>query len=267
MLGDNQIRIIKSLQRGAAIGAIFVTLSACQTTTSSVLDTQAQNAPMDVVQQALFESAREAEKTNNYEQAAAVYGRLYDHRQNDPKVLAAFIRNMRYSGHALDITRFIEDGPQHMLDNSHVKFEFAKALLAAGRKDAALQKLSEVAREMPNNWQVYSATGITLDALEQYSQALQAYGRALQLSPNNAVVLNNMAMSLAMSGKLAQATKTLERAAGIDRKHPHIRQNLALLYAIDGKLDRARALSAMDLDLGDVDTNLSFYRRFEGGVK
>ncbi|MBL4615595.1 MAG: tetratricopeptide repeat protein [Magnetovibrio sp.] len=257
----------KSILRGVTLGAILVVMTACQTTLSGGPDTRAQKTPLDVVQQTLFESAREAELANNYEQAAAVYGRLFERRYNDPAVLAAFIRNMRYSGRSREITSYVEDKTQHLLGDATVKFEFAKALLSAGRKDESLQVLSKVATLMPNNWQVYSATGVTLDALERYQQASQAYARALQVSPNNPVVLNNLAMSLAMSGKLAEATKTLERAAGIDRQHPHIRQNLALLYAIDGKIERARALAAMDLDLGELETNLSFYRRFEKGPK
>jgi len=56
----------------------------------------------------------------------------------------------------------------------------------------------------------------------------------------------------------------LEKAAGINRTNMHVRQNLALLYAINGDVDRARALASMDLGLSDLETNLSFYRRFEG---
>lgn len=242
-----------------------MTLTACETTqTSKVSTTQAQTNPMDGVQRALYEAAREAENNNNYEQAAAVYGRLFERRHDDPVVLASFIRNMRYSDRAAEIANFVEGKTQHLLGDQHVKFEFAKALLAAGRKQASLKALTEATAQMPDNWQVYSATGITLDAMARYDEALDAYAQALQLSPDNAVVMNNLAMSQAMSGQLAQGIRTLERAAAIDRKHPHIRQNLALLYAIDGRMEQARALAAMDLDLGDLETNLSFYRRFEG---
>jgi len=260
--------IVSPSLRAAVLGTALAVLAACQTTGTTAPETQAQGGgPMDGTQLTLYESARDAEAKRNYEQAAAVYGRLFERRHDDPIVLAAFIRNMRYSDRAVEITGYVENKTQHLLGDVNVKFEFAKALLAAGRKQESLSQLVEVEALMPGNWQVYSAKGITLDALERYAEAQQAYAQALAVSPKNAVVMNNKAMSLATWGRLAEAIKTLEAAAGINRTHPHIRQNLALLYAIDGNMDRAHALAAMDLDVSDLETNLSFYRRFEGAAK
>jgi len=256
--------VLGAILRAVFVGGALVTLVGCETTGDAGAAAQPGQIQMDSVQKTLYEAAREAELSNNYEMAASVYGRLYEQRTDDPLVLSAFVRNMRYSGRSREIIEYLQANTQHLLDHAQVKFEYAKALLAAGRKTEALTTLNQVQVQAPGDWRVLSAQGITLDALGRYDEAISTYTAALKLSPDNVVVMNNMAMSQAMSGKLAAAISTLERAAGINRTNTHVRQNLALLYAINGDVDRARALAAMDLDISDVETNLSFYRRFEG---
>jgi len=255
---------VRTLARMTAIGGVITILAGCETTSQSVAGGQDGLYESGGVQKTLFEAAREAEKAKTYETAAGIYGRLYEVRPHDPNVLAAFVRNMRYSGRSREVVGYVESKTPHMLTDFGVKFEYAKALLTARRKNDALVALNEVNAQKPGDWQVYSAIGITHDALGQYGEAITAYRGALELSPGNVVVMNNMAMSQAMSGHLADAIGTLEKAAGINRTNMHVRQNLALLYAINGDVDRARALASMDLGLSDLETNLSFYRRFEG---
>lgn len=258
----------KRLIRGACVGAALLTLGACQSATLGGQDLTADGqAPMDTTQSTLLSAAHEAEAGNKYDVAANAYGRLYERRPQDAQVLTGFIRTMRYSGNAAEVVGYVESNTQHLMGDVWVKFEYAKALLAAGQKDKALATLYEVSALMDDNWQVHSAMGVANDALGQFSQAIAAYGMALRLSPNNVVVMNNMAMSQAMSGQLETAIATLERAADINRSNTHVRQNLALLYAVNGEVDKARTLSAMDLENADIETNLSFYRRFEGLVK
>jgi len=100
--------------------------------------------------------------------------------------------------------------------------------------------------------------------LGRYDEAIAAYMAALKQAHDNVGVLNNMAMSQARTGQLTSAIATQERAAGINRTNTHVTQNLALLDAINGDVEPAQASAAMDLDVSDVETNLSFYRRFEG---
>lgn len=250
--------------RGAVLGALVFVLGACQTTQA----TKPQDAPMDAVQQTLFQSAREAEMTNKYDMAANAYGRLMEHRPNDPTVLANFMRNMRYSGYANQALVYLNTNAEPgLLVDPEVRFEKGKALLASGKVLEALDEMANLRNENPNDWRIHSAIGIANDALERFGEALASYQAALRLSPNNEVVMNNMAMSYAMVGRLRDGIDMLERAAVVNRSNTQIRQNLALLYAINGDLDRARALAAMDLDTGELETNLSFYRRFEGSQR
>ena len=253
-----------TVMRGAVLGALFFVVAACQTTGAS----KSKDEPLDPVQQTLLQSAREAELTNKYDLAANAYARLMEHRSNDPRILSSLLRNLRYSGYAtqgLDYLRRQAD--PSLLSDPDVRFEKGKSLLAAGQILEALEEMAALRNENPNDWRVHSAMGITFDALERFTEALDSYQAALRLSPNNEVVMNNMAMSYAMVGRLRDGIDTLERAAVLNRSNTQIRQNLALLYAINGDIDRAKALAAMDLDKGELETNLTFYRRFEGSQR
>jgi len=247
-----------------AVGACTTT-GAGKTTGSNAL--QAQQPEMTGAQQTLFRAGEEAENEHKYDVAANAYGRLFERRNNDPKILTAFIRTMRYSNRSREIIDYVDSKTQHLFGDPNVKFEYAKALIAAGHKTEATSVLREVSQLLPGNWQVVSAMGIAFDSMGAFPQAIASYKEALRLSPNNVVVMNNMAMSQAMMGQLSLAISTLEGAATINRSNTHVRQNLALLYAVRGDVDKARALAAMDLNAGDLETNLSFYRRFEGAAQ
>lgn len=263
MAGDSRNLPFMKIMRTACAGAVLLVLAACETTGGAAPETAA-GPVMDGVERAMLESGREAETAKEYEKAAAIYGRLYERRHDDAAILSAFIRNMRYSGRAKEVTAYVERTSQHLMGDVAVNFEYAKALLSAGRKRESLDFLTKAKAAMPNNWQVLSAIGIAHDGLEEFTLAQNAYAAALRLAPGNPVVLNNLAMSLAMDGKLDEAIATLEQAAARNRTSPQIRQNLALLYAVNGDFDRARTLAAMDLDKNNLENNLSFYRRFEG---
>lgn len=251
--------------RGCVL-SVAVWVGACTVpggvTTSGV---DAQIAEMDTAERTLWATGMEAEGAHNYENAVSAFGNLYERRPGDVSILVALLRNLRYGGRAVEAVNFVEQRVSAQLTNADVKFEYAKALLDSGRKADAIKVLHEVAAAMPDHWQVYSAIGIANDALGQFDVAIGAYAQALKLSPDNVVVMNNLAISQAMAGQLQAAIRTLETAASINRSNTHVRQNLALLYAANGEPEKARALAAMDLDTGDLETNLSFYRRFGGG--
>lgn len=266
--------LVRKFVVGALLASVLVSVSACQTTSSGQTTNSGkkpmsgrqndQNQDMNSGQHILLRAGQDAETEHKYDVAANAYGRLFEQRSNDPDVLANFIRTMRYSDRAPEIVRYVETKTQHLMDDVNVKFEYGKALLAAGKKSKALRVLQEVSLRRVANWKVDSAIGIAYDALGQFPNAILSYRKALEISPNNVVVMNNMAMSQAMAGALNEAIATLEEAANINRSNVHVRQNLALLYAVKGDINKARALASMDLSKIDTENNLSFYRRFEG---
>lgn len=260
-------RMMRACMLGVAV-SLAVSLGACTTVGSGGSGPTSEAALAEAAklaaERALWASGVEAEGAHNYEGAIGAFSNLYERTPDDVEVLKALIRNMRYAGRAADAVGFVERRARHLLEDVGVKFEYAKAQLAAGRKVNALNTLRAVATLMPDQWQVHSAMGIAYDSIGQFDKAIAAYENALRLSPENAIIMNNLAMSQAMAGQLQAAIQTLEAAALVNRANTHVRQNLALLYAANGENAKARALAAMDLDSGDLETNLSFYRRFGG---
>lgn len=263
-LGGN---VIHRYLKASVVGASLLALSACQTTAPTpslqVSGDDTQTREMDGAQLTLLRTAQQAQAAHNHEAAANAYGRLFRLRSTDANVLMNFIRSMRYSGRAGEIIRYLEDNPSRLMEVPTVQFEYAKALIASGEYAKATLELQKSKQAMPNDWRVHSAMGIAHAALEQQKQALSSFHRALSLSPKNVSVLNNLAMAHASAGELEAAIDHLVRAARIDRRHAQVRQNLALLYAIRGDGDEARLLAAMDLDAEDLESNLSFYNRFQ----
>lgn len=273
MMGEGALSVtfghLRHILRATGLAAMLAGVAACQTiATPSPADTVAESGQgaLNGVDQSLWTSARDAERANRYDQAVGALGNLYQRHASDPRVVAALVRNLRYNGQAETAVELVERDAVDLLSDPDLKFEYAKALLAAGRGQQAQQTFRDLTQVMADNWRLYSAIGISHDALGQYPDAISAYQTALRLSPNNSVVMNNLAMSQAMSGQLQAAIGTLEAAAGFNRTNPHIRQNLALLYAVNGEEDKAKALAAMDLSTRDLETNLSFYRRFGGAI-
>lgn len=273
MMGEGALSVtfghLRHILRATGLAAMLTGVAACQTIgTPPPTDAVAgrEQAALNGVDQSLWKSALDAERASRYDQAVGALGNLYQRHASDPRVVAALVRNLRYNSQAEAAVELVERGATDLLSDPDLKFEYAKALLASGRIQQALPAFRDLTQVMADNWQLHSAIGIAFDALGQYPEAISAYQTALQLSPNNPVVMNNLAMSQAMSGQLQAAIGTLETAAGFNRTNPHIRQNLALLYAVNGEEEKAKALAAMDLSTRDLETNLSFYRRFGGAI-
>ena len=218
----------------------------------------------NIIESAMLKAAVEAEQQNNFDAAAGYYARLLRLKPDDIETAVLLGRNLRYSGSANKAADVFSELSKSNPDNTTIKLEHAKALIALGEFGAALPLLNSVIISDGNNWQAFSALGITYDSLGNYKMAEKSFSTALSVSPNNPVVMNNMAMSLAQAGRIKEAISTLEKAAALNRASPHIRQNLALLYGINGDREKAKTLASMDLDPKEVETNTSFYRRFEG---
>ncbi len=227
-------------------------------------NTQTLGEQQDGIMSTLMTAAADAENKRNYESAARFYARILESKPNDPTVLVALSRNLRYASSPTNAVSLMEAEAGKHFEHPGVTLEHGKALLASGREADAIIKLQDAVQVAPKNWEAHSALGIALDATGAFARAQQSFRHALLLDPENAFVLNNLAMSLALSGNMDLAVSTLERAAVLNRNNAQIRQNLALLYGVQGNTEKARALAAMDLDASEVESNLTFYRRFEG---
>ena len=220
-----------------------------------------------VIESALLRAASDAEKRNNFDAAVGYYSRLLQAKPYDRDITIGLARNLRYVGQSASAADVLLELSRRQPDDEEIMLERAKALIASGGHNQALALLGDVISMNRNNWQAFSARGIAYDSLKNYKMAEKSFLEALAISPDNPAVLNNLAMSLAQAGRIKKAIATLERAALINRGSPQIRQNLALLYGISGDKEKAKSLAVMDLDQKEVETNASFYQRFDGAIQ
>ena len=198
----------------------------------------------------------------NYPAAVNYYQSLYSRDRDNMEALLGLARNLRYIGSAPQAVTMLREGMgTGRAEETLLRAELGKALVAAGQPAQAIASLTETAEMIPDDWEVLSALGIAYDLNGNPEKAHESYRKALAISPNNISVINNLALSLALSGSIREGIDLLVRAAELPDAVAHIRQNLALMYAMLGDLDRAQALAEHDLPPEMVQHNVAFYQR------
>jgi len=200
----------------------------------------------DTLSDALWELAKGAEETNDYEKAASYYDRLYERHTQNKSALLGYTRNLRYLGLAKDAIKALQSWESENTDLD-VKIELGKAQLAASLINDALITFTQIVENDPTRWEAYSALGIIYDRIKDFKAAHVSYQRALELSPDNISVKNNFALSLSQNGKIDRAIAMLEKIIEDNQAGPQTRQNLALLFGLNGEFKKAYALSLTDL--------------------
>lgn len=252
-------KLKSSIIKAGAVLLLIASLGGC-----AGFGQKSVNQDDDTIASALLEAAIDAEKKNNFDAAAGHYSRLLQKNPDNYDIATALARNLRYGGNASSAVNLLSEISKRNPENVEINMEYAKSLIASGGYSDALVVLGNIIKFDSGNWRALSAQGIAYDSLGNHMMAEKSFSEALLISPDNPVVMNNLAMSLAQAGNLKKAISTLEMAATINRASQQIRQNLALLYGINGDEEKAKSLAVMDLDPKEVDTNISFYHRFDG---
>ncbi len=206
-------------------------------------------------------AAATSQEKFDYESAAKYYQNLYNRDANDMEALLGLVRNLRYIGSAARSLAILEEAMPIHPDVFALRAEYAKSLVASGQAEDAVNTLSGLLEEVPDDWELLSALGIAYDLTDNSGQAEQAYRAALEVAPRNKIIINNLALSLALSGKIDDGIAMLEEATADGFSTPHIRQNLALMYAMKGNILAARRLAEQDLPEELVENNIKYYER------
>ena len=209
----------------------------------------------------LRDAAIVAHQSFDYEAAATHYRSLYERDPGDTEALLGVARNLRYlgsSGEAIDV--MVKGIADHGQIPAFV-LELAKSQITARQFDEASETLELAAKLLPDNWDVFSTTGIFHDYVGEFDTAQAAYHAALELSPNNVAVVNNLALSLAQSGKLDDGIAILVKLLNDRKSTPHTRQNLAMLYALSGDIKNAEKLARQDLPADAAVENLTTFQQ------
>jgi tetratricopeptide (TPR) repeat protein len=112
--------------------------------------------------------------------------------------------------------------------NVHDPVENGRALLVTGQYGLAIDALSRVLHDDPNNPRTLTLLAEAYDRLHRYDLADRYHGEALRVDPNFVAALNNWGFSYLVRGDKARAVGLLERAAAVKQDHPVVAANLRL---------------------------------------
>lgn len=158
------------------------------------------------------------------------------------------------AGAAEDLELVISNSPEPETD---WVLQLASYYSLDERPRKAIQLITEVVKEEPENWRALRQRGDALLSIGKHKEAIADYEAALKLTDEDSGLLNNLAWVLATSPKddlrdgkraIELATKACEMT---DYKEAHILSTLASGYAEQGDFETARKWSAKAVELGE----------------
>jgi Flp pilus assembly protein TadD len=141
--------------------------------------------------------------------------------------------------------------------------KLGKAQLAAGDPVGASETLQRGLELNPQDAQLHSILGATLDQQTKHGEAREHHQAALALAPNDMSIMNNLGMSYALQGKLTEAEGILRKAMAHpnSKATPRVRQNLALVVGLQGRFDEAKQIASEDLPPDQVQANMAYLQQ------
>lgn len=106
--------------------------------------------------------------------------------------------------------------------------ERGRGLVASGQYGLAIDELSKVVHDDPQNVRAINLLAVTYAHLKRFDLADRYHEQALQIDPNSVAALNNLGYSFLARGDTARAIGLLERAAALKGGNPLVTANLAL---------------------------------------
>ena len=103
-----------------------------------------------------------------------------------------------------------------------------KALLVTGQYGLAIDALSCVLHDDPNNVRALNLIAEAYDRLHRYDLADRYHAEALEIDPNSVAALNNWGFSYLVRGNKTRAVELLERAEAVKGDQPVVLANLKL---------------------------------------
>ena len=121
--------------------------------------------------------------------------------------------------------------------------DFQKALEHFRRQDysSALQVLSSMETQFPNDFDIQHLLAIVLDLKNQPQEANLHFRKAVELNPNSATAYTNYGASLMRLGKPEQAVLQFKRAVALEPGHATASFNLGTIFLGQGKPEEARS--------------------------
>jgi Flp pilus assembly protein TadD len=221
------IKINRTLPLLAAT-AMLLTLTACQTTSSST------GARVDAALD------RAAQEQGTPAANLATLERAYKRDSDNPETATQYGRALREAGRLqrslVVLAPFADDGKKF----PQAKIEYAATHAAMGNYDDAIDYANAAITLRPESGQAHHILGVALDAKGNHPLAEQSFRKALETWEGDpAPVLNNLGLNLAAQGYIDQAIDTLRQAMATAPNRTEIERNLRIVSALQPRAHAA----------------------------
>ncbi len=146
---------------------------------------------------------------------------------------------------------------------NQAKFEKAVQLLKSEDYKGALNLLTELVKEFPENADYYSERGVVFFHVRKKKEAIKDMDKAVELEPHKSYRYSSRAYILGHYGKTEAAITDYEKAIELDPEDAIAHNNLGLLQEQQGYKNKAKtnftkadSLAGNNTDTGRADLNI-----------
>lgn len=215
------------------------------------------------VQDTLVESAKAAEKKNDFGQAADIYRQILIKDGNNKDIILALADAVRRKGDYDEAISIYENLIKKDGTNLAAQEGKGLALLSKGDFETPTNIFLDVLKADGKRWKSLNAVGILFSTRNMYAESEKYFEEALRHNPSGISIKNNLGLVQALNKQYAKAVNTLLDAASntsvdsLDRKRVEL--NLAMVYAGMGKLAEAEKIAREHLSGVQLSNNLGLY--------
>ncbi|MBT9613768.1 MAG: tetratricopeptide repeat protein [Burkholderiales bacterium] len=136
---------------------------------------------------------------------------------------------------------FLARANQAEAHNPFILRDLAEAMRLAGRPEQALSLLEQAIHRAPELPDLFSALGLTCEALGQIDAAIRAHSRTVELLPQHAGAQNILGSAYRKAGDLVEAKRHFEAALALDPRLADALYNLGNIALETGQYEAAIA--------------------------
>ncbi len=155
-------------------------------------------------------------------------------------------------------------------DHGDARYNLARALLEAGKAEAALHENRKALTINPDHAEYHCNHGMILHRLGDFEAACTSFEKAIALKPDHATAHNNLGSALQEQGRLEEAVKAYETAIVHKPDYARAHSNLGSILHLQGRLEEAGQplQTALKLapDLHEARHNMGFIDLGQGRV-
>jgi Flp pilus assembly protein TadD len=215
------------------------------------------------VQDTLLETAKNAERTGDYNQAAALYQQLLEKSPDNKEIALLLADCLRKKGEyprAIAIYDSLLKQDDKLIAAKEGK---ALALMATGDFETPSKLFEEVMAVDSKRWKTLNGLGILFTTRGMQVEAQQYFDEALKHNPSSASIMNNIGLSQALDKQYENSITSLQEAANLTEtnspERKRIEMNMALVYAIMDKFEDARMIAERYYTGHELNNNLGLY--------